>query len=477
MNKFFLTPLAVLALMVFASSCKKNVAALSKLEDNSSTISSKKVQNNETMATTDVYIYPNNTKSIDNKVFGINNEWRSVTSAEFPSFSTSLNDLGCTLLRFPGGWESEAYDWSTNTTPGWSKAPAIPGATPAQAKGAVANTTFVVRTGLYMNNPTTANLNLLKEEAYNLVLQYGSEVKSWEIGNEWWLQWAGGVDRATKLTRYATIARAIAKRIKDANSSVEVYVTGQWQVPTDFSTIKSVFDENSSWANVNGIDVHVYTGDNGSDEDYHNIQTNFNQIKSLTGKSKIIASEWAATKGSTGNKRGLRAANIMVLAWHNMVRGGLTSACYWPAPNIAWGIGLMSDDTNYNAIAVGQAFKWLATSMKDFEAATSDNIEMAVSNDKANKEITVIIPTQELSNQSIRLRFSNTDVTNLLSAQAMYMSNPDAPNSAATIANISVDNFNATNNTVTVTANPLNAQGQPLRGPSYELIKIVVKYQ
>lgn len=476
MKQKHLITMITLAFTIFASACKKNAAETKELiaeNENVEAVGLVPLAGN-----TDVYIYPNNTKPINEKVFGINNEWREITSAEFPNFQSRLSDLGCKLFRFPGGWESEHYDWATNTTPGWDKAPTLPGATPTQAKSAADNVTFVLRITPYMNNPTTANLNLLKEEAYNLVIQHSAVVKSWQIGNEWWLQWAGGVDRATKLSRYATLARAVAQRIKDANPNVEVYVTGQWQVPTDFQTIKTVFDANTSWGNVDGLDVHVYAGDNGTETDYHNIQTNFSQIKSLTGKSKILASEWAAVKGNTNEKRGLRAANIMTLVWHNMVRAGLTSACYWPAPNIAWGIGLMKDNhPNYDLIAVGQAFKWLSTGMKGYAVHSSTNLEVVASKDVDNKEITVIIPTMELVDHSIKLRYSNTDVISLVSAQAMYMPNPDAPNNAATITNITVDDFNATNNTVTVKANPLNTLGQPLRGPNYELIKIVVKYQ
>jgi hypothetical protein len=53
------------------------------------------------------------------------------------------------------------------------------------------------------------------------------------------------------------------------------------------------------------------------------------------------------------------------------------------------------------------------------------------------------------------------------------MANPDAVKQAANIAPIRVTEFDTANNTVTVTANP----GTAGRGSSYELIKLVVRYQ
>lgn len=209
-----------------------------------------------------VWVYPGNRVAIQPTVYGVNNEWRRITSAEFPAFNTKLHSLGYRLLRFPGGWESEHYDWSTNTTPGWRKSPDHPGANVRQAKSAGVKMAFVVKTAPYISNPTRANLNMLKDQARRLVRTHGDTVKHWLIGNEWWLQ--GGGDRADRIRRYVTVARAIAREMKTANRTINVYVTGDWTAPWEFIWIKNGFDATSAWGYVDGVDLHIYAGDDGS---------------------------------------------------------------------------------------------------------------------------------------------------------------------------------------------------------------------
>ncbi|RVX41975.1 hypothetical protein EDD27_4591 [Nonomuraea polychroma] len=423
-----------------------------------------------------VWVYPGNRVAIQPTVYGVNNEWRRITSAEFPAFNTKLQSFGYRLLRFPGGWESEHYDWATNTTPGWSQSPPQPGANAAQAKAAAASIAFVVKTSPYISNPTTANLNMLRNQAGNLVQTHGGTVKHWLIGNEWWLQSAGGGDRQDKIRRYVTVARAIAQEMKAANPAINVYVTGDWTAPWEFTWIRNGFDATSAWRYVDGVDLHIYAGDDGSATDYRNIPRNLEAIKSRTGKTKIFASEWAATKAnSVGNKRALRSVNNMVIVMHAMIRAGVTSMSYWPAPDIAPGIGLLNEvsDGVYQDLPHGQAFRWMAKEMMGYSVATTGTPETVASHNVSNKTVTVLIPSKELSNQAITLHFANTDVTQVLSGHVMWMTDPDAIKQAANITGIPVTDFDAANNTVTVTANP----GTAGRGSSYELIKLVVRYQ
>ncbi|BCK66482.1 hypothetical protein Srufu_004350 [Streptomyces libani subsp. rufus] len=420
------------------------------------------------------WVYPNNKMAIQPTVYGVNNDCREISRAEFPSFNTKLNSLGYQLLRFPGGWESEYFNWANNTAPGWSPHPC---ATAEQAKRAVSHKAFVVRTAPYMDNPSPANLNMLKNEAKSLVVKHSGSVKHWLIGNEWWLQWGGGGTREEKLRRYATVARAIAQGMKEANPRVTVYVTGDWTRPWEFTWIRRAFESTRTWRYVDGVDLHIYAGDNGSATDYRNIGPRLRAIKSRTGKSKIFASEWAAVKRtSVGAKKALRSVNNMVIVMHRMVRAGVTSASYWPPTDFVPGIGLFNKGNGvYKDLPHGQAFKWMANGMRGYSvpATASDGLETTASHNVDKKTITVLIPSKELSNQDITVHFANTDVTGVVSTQVMWMANPDAVKQAANIVPIRVTKFDTANNTVTVTANP----GTPRRGSSYELIKLVVKYQ
>ncbi|TDD21510.1 hypothetical protein [Nonomuraea diastatica] len=419
-----------------------------------------------------VWVYPGNKVAIQPTVYGVNNEWRHITSAEFPAFNAKLRSFGYRLLRFPGGWESEHYDWATNTTPGWSKAPRQTGANATQAKKAGVKAAFVVKTAPYVGNPTTANLNMLKNEARRLVRAHGGTVKHWLIGNEWWLQQGG--DRATKLRRYVTVARAIAREMKDANRSINVYVTGDWTAPWEFTWMRNGFA--AGWRHVDGVDLHIYAGDDGSATDYRHIPRNLAAIKSRTGKSKILVSEWAATKAnSVGTKRALRSVNTMVVIMHTMIRAGVTSMSYWPAPDIAQGIGLVHEVRSgvYRDLPHGQAFRWMANGMTGHSVATTGTPATVASHHTGNRTITVLIPSKELSKQPVTVHFANTNVTQVLSGHVMWMKDPNAIKQAANITGISVTGFDPAKNTVTVTANPATAG----RGSSYELIKLVVRYR
>ncbi|MFI0353158.1 hypothetical protein [Actinomadura sp. 9N407] len=421
-----------------------------------------------------VWVHPGDKVAIQPTVFGVNNEWRQVTSAEFPAFNAGLHSFGYRLLRFPGGWESEHYDWATNTTPGWSKSPAQPGANVRQAKRAGVKAAFVVRTAPYVGDPTAANLNMLKNQARRLVRAHGDTVKHWLVGNEWWLQWGG--DRGEKLRRYATVARAIAREMKAANRTINVYVTGDWTAPWEFTWMKNMFTATSAWRDVDGVDLHIYAGDDGTATDYRNIPRNLRAIRSRTGKSKIFASEWAATKAnSVGNKRALRSVNNMVVIMHSMIRAGVTSMAYWPAPDIAQGIGLLREVRSgvYHELPHGQAFRWMAKGMAGYSVATTGSPATVASQRTRNKTITVLIPSKATFNQPITVHFANTDVTEVLSGHAMWMKDPNAIRQAANITGIRITDFDGANDTVTVTANP----GSAGRGSSHELIRLVVGYR
>ncbi|MBB5803938.1 hypothetical protein F4560_003706 [Saccharothrix ecbatanensis] len=421
------------------------------------------------------YVHPWNTVPLQPTVYGVNNEWRQVTHAEFPAFADKMRALNYQMLRFPGGWEAEHYDWATNRTPGWEHSPTVPGANSTQAKNAAANLAFVMRTAPYIDNPTTANLDALANQARDLVLAHGDKVKHWLVGNEWWLHWGGGSERAVKLRRYATVARAITNRMKAANPAIKVYVTGDWTQPDEFGSIKAVFDANSSWPNVDGIDLHVYSGDNPAlPTHYSNIAPNLADIKATTGKSDLFISEWAATKGdSTDNKRALRSVNNMVLVMHKLIRAGATAMTYWPAPDIAPGIGLVDEaDGVYTDLPHGQAFRWMATSMAQHSVQTTGTPETAASHNTVARTITVLVPAKTLSNQAITVHFANTALTGVLSAQAMWMPDPDTTKEPARITDVTTT-LDTANNTVTVVANP----GATGRGSSYELIRLIVRYQ
>ena len=57
-------------------------------------------------------------------LYGVNYVWHLVPAAEFRQFDEMVRDLAhSSLVRYPGGWAAEWYDWATNTEPGNKKPP------------------------------------------------------------------------------------------------------------------------------------------------------------------------------------------------------------------------------------------------------------------------------------------------------------------------------------------------------------------
>ena len=142
---------------------------------------------------------------INPEIFGVNNDWRQIPDNTFSNFATTLGNIGTTVVRYPGGWESEFYAWTSNTTPGWNNTPTQPGASVSTLKSNISNYSVVLPTAEAMNtvvgssqyNTAIANLKARVKEALT-VTNVGNGLV--EIGNEWWLQFAGGVSRAQNWT-------------------------------------------------------------------------------------------------------------------------------------------------------------------------------------------------------------------------------------------------------------------------------------
>ncbi len=415
-------------------------------------------------ADTGVWVYARDAVPISIQTYGVNNYWDQVTSARFPAFDNKLNELGYSLLRFPGGFESEYYDWNNNTTPGYPRAPLIPGATPAQVISAAPSASFVVRTREYMRNPTTANRTLVGDAAVSAVNTYKDQVNIWEIGNEWWLF---GGDRATLKQRYIDIAKHVATRIKEVHPTSTVYITGDWTQPTEFTSIKNGFGT-AAWANVDGISLHVYAGDVDADNHIDNIQPRIAQIKSITGKNKIYVSEWAPSKAYTGNKSNLQAANVMFQNMWHMQRAGVDAAAYWP-PSPAGIPGLNLMNFNFTQIfPTGTAFSWMSTDMIGASLSTTYQEIPAVSSRDGNR-LVVFLLGYDKGSYDVTVNLVGYSVRRIIESKVMYSSDPTL-NTTPSVADAGAIRLNASGSKVKVTIN----KGGANRGTSYEIIRLVL---
>jgi hypothetical protein len=291
------------------------------------------------------------------------------------------------MMRFPGGWESEYYDWGTNTTPGWPLTPSQPGASIATFKNNVNNYTIVVPTQSAMNEvlwsqawwDEVASLRIKAVEAINLA--DSGVVKVVEIGNEWWLHWGGGVSRNDKLLKYAKIAMNIAEYIGQQfpNRTFKLLVNGDYTIPAEFGTMKNAFTK--AYDEIDGVALHGYAG---YDTDTHNISdlklrietcaSNFNSSKDMY----IYISEWMPSKAYNNNKVYMEAANIIPQMIHIFCRAGVDAAAYWPPINTTVpGLGLISSDFN-TAFPTAQIFEGLSNDFQQHVVNTASGEQIHI---------------------------------------------------------------------------------------------------
>ncbi|SFD17183.1 hypothetical protein [Algibacter pectinivorans] len=336
----------------------------------------------EVSINTDITLMVNATDGIDinPEIFGVNNDWRQIPDNTFSNFASTVNSIGTTVFRYPGGWESEFYAWSSNTTPGWDNTPSTPGASVSSLKSNITNYSIVLPTVDAMNtvmgsSQWNAALAKLKATAQTAITVSGIENGIVEIGNEWWLQHAGGVSRAQKLDKYVNVAMDLAEYINDEFPSREfkLLINGDYTQPQEFTTMKNKFTK--AYNVIDGVALHTYTGYSTSTHNIADLEqriidcaNNFNPNKNFT-----YLSEWMPSRDYNDRALYMEAANIIPDIIHIYARAGANAGAFWPPINTSIpGLGL----TNWNYTKVfptGQIFKELSESYKGKALKTTSN--------------------------------------------------------------------------------------------------------
>jgi hypothetical protein len=364
---------------------------------------------------------------ISKEIYGVNNSWREINQDEFSTFTSSLKKFtNFSLMRFPGGWEAEHYDWSTNRTPNWKKSPSIPGASADIVLSRAPTTSFVLPTGDAMTGrvPISDFVGL----ATGLVKKYGSRVQNWEIGNEWWLQ--SGAKRSLDIRRemlrkYSDIVAQLAPAIKSADNHVVVYATMDWTHPEEVSTLRNAVGA-SAWDFVDGISVHPYCGDKHDERDCSSIGRVGEEIKSLSGKNELYASEWAPTRRYTDDKEGLPEANLLVVAFREMVRAGFAAAAYWPAARSVPKIALLSNDLT-QPTGPGMLFGELANRYRG-DALKTDGDLPAISAIGEDGTLRIIIPTMSPEPVTVHVKLPDGNWTKIMQSEVLTSSEESGAN-------------------------------------------------
>ncbi|WP_139959568.1 hypothetical protein [Flavicella sediminum] len=314
------------------------------------------------------------------EIFGVNNDWRQIPDGTFNNFANTLSGINSTVVRYPGGWESEFYAWTSNTTPGWDKTPAAPGASVSTLKNNINNYSIVLPTVAAMNtslgssqwNSAIAKLKVTAEKA---IIESNIQNGIVEIGNEWWLQFAGGGSRSQKLDKYVNVAMNLAEFIdqKFPNHKFKLLINGDYTHPEEFTTMKNKFTK--AYSIIDGVALHTYTGYNTST---HNIAELETRIKACANnfnpdKKFIYLSEWMPSRDYNDRALYMEAANIIPDIIQIYARSSADAAAFWPPINTSVpGLGLTN--WNYTVVyPVGQILGELSDSYKGYALKTTSN--------------------------------------------------------------------------------------------------------
>lgn len=406
-------------------------------------------------------------------IFGVNNDWRQIPDNTFPSFASTLVNIGTTVVRYPGGWESEFYAWTSNTTPGWQNTPTEPGASVSTLKSNISNYSIVLPTAAAMNtsvgssayNTAMTNLKARTKEALT-VSNIGNGLV--EIGNEWWLQHAGGVSRAQKLEKYVQVAMDLTEYIESEfpNRTFKLLINGDYTQPQEFTTMKNKFTR--AYNAIDGVALHTYTG---YFTDTHNIADLEKRIKDCANnfnpnKNFKYLSEWMPSRDYNDRALYMQAANIIPDIIHIYARTGSQAAAFWPPINTSIpGLGL----TNWNYSIVyptGQILGELADSYKGKSLKTTSNkFHLAAALQDSNTMVLFITGGKE-SGKKVAVKINGFTVNSVQSVERFV---PNDYGDTAKAAPYLTQNSTAqisSNNEVLV---DVNKEGL------YQIYKIVIK--
>jgi len=476
---------------------------------------------------------------INPRSYGANNIWFFVPGTAFPAFSSSLiSNVGVTLMRYPGGFESESYEWDANTPEtaatctgngknpddpnatcvanavdgGYGNYTSTAGATPAQVISTLGagNSSFVVRTAdaLKANDPGTYQTWATYAASLVTEYAYGGQVTDWQIGNEWYNMDSaskGPAQYQTALDNYAMLVAYYAPLMKAAAQTlgvpINIYATLNFNSPTyqqDAITLRQLVDtygaqlnEGSNvWENdVDGLDLHIYsgiypslTGHSYPSVPLPQIPGTMSSIKALSGKTKVYVSEWGADLVDNNGLSGLQNSNIMLQVFGQLEQAGITQAAFWP-PVFELGepqtnsITMVQNSPTYPLNANGQAFDLLANDYQGLSlpTAVSNSTVSSIAALKGN-QLVVFIMAGQVYKEAEQLQVNGFSFSTVAYANVLYAKGPDGTSTGTGPATAGTD---VATNVITVNGVPtvqftMDAGGSD-RGTAWEIVELVLQ--
>jgi hypothetical protein len=355
-------------------------------------------------------------------LFGVNYVWHLWPASAFPSSMSTLNTLGASLVRYPGGWVAEHFDWINNRVGGNRiEAQSEPGIDPDAFLQAVHEPTFVTPSLPATRDPS--RIAPLTARTVRLVERFRGRVRLWEIGNEWWLQRGAKNDpaaRAENFSRYAGLLASVAPAIKRADPQAIVFATGDWTKPAEFGALREAVGL-AGWAAIDGVSIHPYCGNLDPQTLCTLIPARAEAIRQASGKTRLYASEWSLGTKVTSDDWGIRNAALTIAAFRQLAAAGIADAAYWPPMRGAPEIALMTEAGQ--PTATGLLFGWVAHALAGEMLPLSDPASIA---GRVGREVTIIVPALATPGE-INLPLAPFGATRLQSAQLMRATDPNDP--------------------------------------------------
>ncbi len=263
-------------------------------------------------------------ETLTRKMYGVNWEGSTGTTSNLKSTFARYSEIGIGSVRFPGGWFGEHYDYFTNAYHdafdalgpwGGVDADTFLNALPADIEPR-----FIIRTlPSYYGSDTVLAEEVLYAVA--VVNKYANKVKTWDLGNEYYL--FGPKGNPNNPIKYARVAKAMIPALKSAQPQIEIFLQVDWVKPQDVEILRRELGE-SVWSMVTGLSPHIYSGDTDPEHRAENISINIALMQKYAGrKMKIWSSEWNASRAWSGEKEGLAGASVMMQVFDRLVKDQL----------------------------------------------------------------------------------------------------------------------------------------------------------
>jgi hypothetical protein len=406
-------------------------------------------------------------------IYGVNYDWSRVPAAEFRRFHGAILQIAhYTIVRFPSGWNAEWYDWASNRLVGGRLHAEEPGVDPETLLSVVPAASFITPSEAAIHQPSL--LADVVQRTVDLVNRYGKRVRIWEIGNEWWLQ-SGAKNhpgiRDHNLEVYSALVAAVAPAMKAVNPAIEIYATGDWINPQEFTTLRRLVGP-AAWSAVDGISVHTYCGTFEPEHLCGRIVDNVAAIRSITGKEKIYDSEWAVAKRLSRDDYGIRNASETILAIQDLALAHITAAAYWPPVKALPALAFVSADYQ-KPFATGVVFGWMSIYYRGQALRTGGDLAAAAARNQ--DRVTVFVPARGIGPRTVRIRLAGTGLSRVVSAEVMHSAHPDDPDGSRDVQigplSVFLQHAAGGDEWAEFVVNP----GTPGRGSNWEIARVTLQ--